>query len=27
MEVQTAIYGYGSLIVKNATGIRRFNVA
>ena len=27
MEVQTAIYGYGSLIVKNATGIRKFNVA
>ena len=27
MEVQTAIYGYGSLIVKNASGIRKFNVA
>ena len=27
MEVQTAIYGYGSLVVKNAKGIRKFNVA
>jgi hypothetical protein len=27
MEVQTAIYGYGSLLVKNAGGIRRFNIA
>ena len=27
MEVQTAIYGYGSLLVKNAGGIRKFNVA
>jgi HK97 family phage prohead protease/HK97 family phage major capsid protein len=27
MQVQTAIYGYGSLVVKNAKGIRRFNVA
>ena len=27
MQVQTAIYGYGSLLVKNAGGIRRFNVA
>jgi HK97 family phage prohead protease/HK97 family phage major capsid protein len=27
MEVQTAIYGYGSLVVKNAKGIRKFDVA
>ncbi|MGI9142029.1 MAG: hypothetical protein ACR2IJ_02455, partial [Fluviibacter sp.] len=27
MEVQTAIYGYGSLIVKQAAGIRKFNIA
>ena len=27
MEVQTAIYGYGSLLVKNAGGIRKFNIA
>ena len=27
MQIQTAIYGYGSLLVKNAKGIRRFNVA
>lgn len=27
MQVQTAIYGYGSLLVKNAGGIRRFNIA
>jgi hypothetical protein len=27
MQVQTAIYGYGSLLVKNAGGIRKFNVA
>lgn len=27
MEVQTAIYGYGSLLVKNAKGIRKWNVA
>ena len=26
-EVQTMIYGYGSLLVKNAGGIRKFNVA
>ena len=27
MEVQMAIYGYGSLLVKNAKGIRKWNVA
>lgn len=27
LEVQTAIYGFGSLIVKQAAGIRRFNIA
>jgi len=27
MEVNLAIYGYGSLLVKNAKGIRRWNVA
>jgi hypothetical protein len=27
MQVQSAIYGYGSLLVKNAGGIRRFNIA
>ena len=27
MEVQMAIYGYGSLLVKQAAGIRKFNVA
>ena len=27
MEVQTAIYGYGSLLVKQAKGIRKWNVA
>jgi HK97 family phage prohead protease len=27
MEIQTAVYGYGSLLVKNAGGIRKFNVA
>ena len=27
MEVQMAIYGYGSLLVKQPKGIRRFNVA
>ena len=27
MEVQTAIYGYGSLLVKQAAGIRKWNVA
>jgi len=27
LEVQTAIYGYGSLIVKQAAGIRKFNIA
>ena len=27
MEVQTAIYGSGSLIVKQAAGIRKFNIA
>jgi HK97 family phage prohead protease/HK97 family phage major capsid protein len=27
MEVQTAIYGYGSTLVKQAAGIRRFNIA
>jgi len=26
MEVQTAIYGYGSALVKQAAGIRRFNL-
>ena len=26
-QVQTMIYGYGSLLVKNAGGIRKFNVA
>ena len=27
MEVQMAIYGYGSLVVKQPAGIRRFNIA
>jgi hypothetical protein len=27
MEVQMAIYGYGSLLVKQPKGVRRFNVA
>jgi hypothetical protein len=27
MAVNTAIYGYGSALVKQATGIRRFNIA
>jgi len=27
MEVQMAIYGYGSLLVKQAKGIRKFNIA
>ena len=27
LEVQTAIYGFGSLIVKQAAGIRKFNIA
>lgn len=27
LEIQTAIYGFGSLIVKQAAGIRKFNIA
>jgi hypothetical protein len=27
MAINTAIYGYGSALVKQAAGIRRFNLA